>query len=152
MTVQSIGWTFRNGAVGMRFRYCDWPCCLPNVLNTSLFPSPVRRISKLLLVPRSVTHFSCRRVWTGVLSYIFPCLYISKSIESSHKIRDAGTDNLSVCSNENLRSHIMTATHRFCVMGTLQSVVGTNITKLNEVYYITYCVSPLLLLTRWRII
>jgi hypothetical protein len=125
---------------------------LRNVPNASLFPSLLQRITKPLLAHRSVALFSCRHVRIAVLSDVFPLLYIFNSIETSRKIRDAGKNNLSVCSNENFRSHIMTTTHRRSVKGTLQSVVHTDITKLAKVYITTYCASPLTLLARQRII
>jgi hypothetical protein len=115
VTPQSKQWMFRNGTVGMRFPYCDWRFSLRNVPNASIFPSPLRRITKPLLVHRSVTLFSCRRVRTAILSNVFPLLYTWNSIETSRKIQDAGKNNLSVCSNEHLRSHMMTTTHRCSV-------------------------------------
>jgi hypothetical protein len=154
VTPQSMLWMFRNGTVGKRFRYCDWQCSLRNVPNVPIFPSPLRWITKPLLVHRSVTLFSCRRVRTAILSNVFPLLYTWNSIETSRKIQDAGKNNLSVCSNEHLRSHTMTTPHRCSVKVNLQSVVHTDITRLAEVYtYITtYCASPLPLLARQQIV
>jgi hypothetical protein len=80
VTAQSIQRMFRNGAVGMRFRYCDWRFSLRNVPNVSLFPPPPRRITHPLLVHRSVTLFSCRLFRTAVLSNVFLLLYILNSI------------------------------------------------------------------------
>ena len=143
---------FRNGAVGMRFRYCDWRFSLRNVPDAPIFPSSVRRITKPLLVHRSVTLFSCRPVRTAILSNVFPLLYTLNAIDTSCKIQDAGKKNLSVCSNENIRAHVMTTTHRCSVKGNLQSVVHTDITRLAKVYITTYCASPLPLLARQGIV
>jgi hypothetical protein len=142
LTAQSIQWMFRNGAVGMRFRYATGDF----LFETCWMALSVHRLSdayhqRFLFTEAWNTSTSAvvSIVPTAILSNVFPLLHILTKTETSRKIRDAGTCNLSVCCNENLRSHTRTTTHRFCVIGTLQSAMYTDIARLAAVHYCVLC-------------